>query len=80
MSAIPILTFGLSQTFRWREFTKSSDEAEALSLVRSLHLDLNRILDLRLSALEVMAEQMRLQTGNGPLKANQFYPDRKSVV
>jgi signal transduction histidine kinase len=73
MSAIPILTFGLSQTFRWREFTKSSDETEAINLARSLHQEMNRILDLRLSALEVVAEQIRLQVGEGPLKADRFY-------
>jgi signal transduction histidine kinase len=73
-SSVPILGFGLLETFRWRTVSTEMAKERVLSQSVALQNEVQRIINYRLSAFEMLAEQMRLQSRTGGLQASKFYP------
>jgi hypothetical protein len=76
-STMPILGFGYLESWRWREASTEMAKERVLTQAEALTNEVRRNIEIRLSAFEVMAEQIRLQTPRLSLKPQQIEPMMK---
>lgn len=73
-STMPILGFGYLESWRWREASTEMVKERVLTKAEAVTNEVRRIIEIRLSAFEVLAEQIRLQNARSPLKPQQLEP------
>ncbi len=85
-SSLPILGFGFLEAWRWRDASTRIAKERVLTKSEALTNEVRRLFEIRLSAFEVLAEQIRLQSGTHQLKPSQlsalmkFYAEKFGFV
>jgi signal transduction histidine kinase len=73
-SSLPILGFGFHEAFQWRAVSTEVAKERILTQSEALQNEIQRIFDYRLSAFEMLAEQIRLQSRTEPLLGPRLNP------
>lgn len=72
-SSIIILSLGFSYTFQTQEISSKVANERLAGKVNSLHQQVFKILEMRISALELIAEQIAEDIDKKPFKASNYY-------
>jgi C4-dicarboxylate-specific signal transduction histidine kinase len=74
LASFLILGSGLNQAFQWQKFTIASDDSKLESKLNSLYVEVYKILEIRMGALELMADQIRNDLEHRPFVPSDYYP------
>jgi C4-dicarboxylate-specific signal transduction histidine kinase len=74
LASILIFGLGLHQAFQWQTFTETNDDLKLEGKVSFLYQEVHKILEIRMSALELMAQQIQNDVADKKFTASDYYP------
>lgn len=73
MASILIFGLGFHQAFQWEQFTVKTDDVKLDGKLHILYQEVNEILEVRLNALELIAQQISLELETKPFRPQDYY-------